>query len=169
VASGNFSMTDVFDRATRSRIMRTVRIAETEPEDRLAQALRQCGLRFRKNDRRVFGCPDICFRGYRLAVFVDGDFWHGRAWFERREAPATNPDFWISKFEVNHRRDRTVDRALRKSGWSVLRLWGSEIRKAPQKAAAKVRARLRRLARERRPSRCVSGSRGFAQAARRSD
>jgi DNA mismatch endonuclease (patch repair protein) len=145
--------------------MRAVRVAETEPEDRLAQALRQLGLRFQKNDRRVLGRPDICFKTHRLAVFVDGDFWHGRAWFERGEAPATNPEFWIRKFEINHRRDRVVDRALRKSGWSVLRIWGSEIRKAPKMAAAKVRARLRRLVRERREHRPVIGSRRSGGAA----
>ena len=161
-------MADVFDKVTRSRIMRAVRIAQTDPEDRLAEALRRCGFRFQKNDRHVLGRPDICFRTVRLAVFVDGDFWHGRAWFERGEAPATNPEFWIRKFELNHRRDRTVDRALRRSGWSVLRLWASEIRKAPQKAASKVRARLRRLAREGRQSSSVRGSRRSVQAARRS-
>jgi DNA mismatch endonuclease (patch repair protein) len=84
-----------------------------------------------------------------LAVFVDGDFWHGRAWFERGEAPATNSEFWIRKFEINYRRDRAVDRQLRKDGWSVLRLWGSEVRKAPNNAVSRVRARLRRLARKR--------------------
>lgn len=162
-------MADTFDKATRSRIMRAVRIAETEPEDRLAQALRQCGLRFRKNDRHVVGRPDICFRTHRLAVFVDGDFWHGRAWFERGVAPATNPDFWIRKFETNYRRDRTVDLQLRRTGWSVLRLWGSEIRKAPKKAASKVRARLRRLARDRSERRRQAGSKGPVHAARRPD
>ena len=144
-------MVDVFKKAVRSRIMRAVRVTETEPENRLADALRQSGLRFQRNDRRVPGRPDICFRRSRLAVFVDGDFWHGRAWFDRGEAPATNAAFWIRKFEINHRRDRTVDRQLRASGWSVLRLWGSEIRKTPDEAVKQIRARLRRLAREHRP------------------
>jgi len=145
-------MTDMFDRQTRSRIMQAVRTVETEPEERLAVALKTLRLRFRRNDPKIFGKPDFTFRGARLAVFVDGDFWHGRAWFENGAAPATNAEFWIGKFERNNRRDRLVDRELRQSGWSVLRLWASYVRKAPAASAAKVCARLRRLARNDRPS-----------------
>jgi len=140
-------MADMFDKKTRSRIMQAVRTAETEPEERLAVALKAIGLRFRRNDTKVFGKPDFCFAAARLAVFVDGDFWHGRAWFDNGAAPATNAEFWIGKFERNRRRDRLVDRELRSTGWSVLRLWASNIRRAPAAGAAKVRARLRRLAR----------------------
>jgi DNA mismatch endonuclease (patch repair protein) len=111
---------DMFDVETRSRIMRTVRVRGTEPEKMLAVALSEIGLRFSRNDGRVFGKPDLCLAAARLAVFVDGDFWHGRPWFERGEAPATNPEFWIRKFEINRKRDKTVDRALRRRGWSVL-------------------------------------------------
>jgi G:T-mismatch repair DNA endonuclease (very short patch repair protein) len=67
-------------------------------------------------------------------------------------APATNEAFWIGKFERNRRRDRVVDSQLRRSGWSVLRLWASTIRKAPGASAARVCARVRRLTRLRRPS-----------------
>jgi DNA mismatch endonuclease Vsr len=144
-------MADMFDKKTRSRIMQAVRTAETEPEERLAFALKAIGLRFRRNDNRVFGKPDFCFVAIRLAVFVDGDFWHGRAWFENGAAPATNVEFWIGKFERNRRRDRLVDRHLRGTGWSVLRIWASDIRRSPAGGAAKVRARLRRLARLGRP------------------
>jgi DNA mismatch endonuclease Vsr len=131
--------------------MRTVRIAGTEPEERMAAALKVYGLRFRRNDPEIFGKPDVVFRRARLAVFVDGDFWHGRAWFEAGAAPATNADFWIGKFERNRRRDKLVDRELRSSGWSVLRLWASEVRREPAASVARVRARLRRLARIDRP------------------
>jgi G:T-mismatch repair DNA endonuclease (very short patch repair protein) len=62
-------------------------------------------------------------------------------------APATNTDFWTSKFERNRQRDRLVDRHLRRGGWSVLRLWASEVRKDPVASASRVRARLRRLTR----------------------
>lgn len=144
-------MADVFNGETRSRIMRSVRTAGTDPEERLAVALKALGLHFRRNDPKVFGTPDFSFRETRLAVFVDGDFWHGRAWFERGAAPATNSEFWIAKFERNRRRDRIVDLELRRSGWSVVRLWGSDVKKAPEVSAQKVRARLRRLARRGRP------------------
>jgi len=144
-------MADMFDKQTRSRIMRAVRTAETEPEERLAVALKALGLRFRRNDARIFGRPDFVFRRARLAVFVDGDFWHGRSWFQEGTAPATNADFWIDKFERNRRRDRLVNCELRRGDWSVLRLWASDVRKAPIASAGRVRARLRRLARLRRP------------------
>lgn len=137
-------MVDTFDKVTRSRVMRAVRTSATDPEERLALALTALRLYFRSNDPTVLGKPDFSFRKARLAVFVDGDFWHGRAWFENGEAPATNADFWIAKFERNRQRDEVVNRALRGRGWSVLRLWGSDIRKSPAANAAKVRSRLRR-------------------------
>jgi DNA mismatch endonuclease (patch repair protein) len=138
-------MADMFDKETRSRIMRSVRTAETEPEEVLALALKAVGLRFRRNDRKIFGTPDFAFRRGRLAVFVDGDFWHGRAWFSDAIAPATNPQFWIGKFERNRLRDKRVNRELKRRGWAVLRLWASDVRKRPFASAAKVRARLQRL------------------------
>jgi len=131
--------------------MRAVRTSGTEPEERLAVALKALRLRFRRNDARIFGRPDFTFRQARLAVFVDGDFWHGRKWFEDGAAPATNAEFWIGKFERNRQRDRIVDRELRRTGWSVLRLWDSCVRKSPAASAARVCARLRRLARLGRP------------------
>jgi len=152
-------MADMFDKKTRSRIMRAVRTARTEPEDRLAVALKGLGLRFRRNDLNLFGTPDFAFRQARLVVFVDGDFWHGRAWFQGGAAPATNADFWIGKFERNRRRDRLVDRKLKRGGWSVLRLWASSVRKNPVASAAKVRARLQRLTRLGRPVRVAEPSR----------
>jgi DNA mismatch endonuclease (patch repair protein) len=135
--------------------MRSVRTSKTEPEERLAAAAAKLGLRFRRNDSRVVGKPDMCFRNARLAVFVDGDFWHGRTWFAKGRAPATNVSFWIAKFERNHARDRMVEAKLRSAGWSVMRIWGSDIRRAPHAAAQRVRARLRRLARAGRPFPCA--------------
>jgi len=142
----------MFDRETRSRIMRNVRTRKTEPEERLARILADLGLRVRRNDRRVIGTPDFSSSPHRLAIFVDGDFWHGRAWFERAEAPATNSAFWIRKFEINQTHDRTVDRKLRRRGWSVLRIWSSDIRRDPIRTAHRVRKRLRILERVRKSS-----------------
>src|SRR5262249_48120246 len=93
----------------------------------------------------VFGKPDFVFRRAKLAVFVDGDFWHGRAWFEKGEAPGTNAEFWICKFQRNRRRDRLVNRHLRRNGWTVLRLWASDVRNDPQRSASRVEQRLRTL------------------------
>src|SRR5262245_39412892 len=128
-------MTDVFSKSARSRIMQAVRTARTEPEERLARALKAMGLRFRRNDPRGLGKPGFTFGDARLAVFVDGDFWHGRRWFESGAAPTTNATFWIGKFERNRQRDITVSRRLRAIGWSVLRLWGSDVRRQPELGA----------------------------------
>jgi DNA mismatch endonuclease Vsr len=138
-------MADIFDRQTRRRIMRAVKTARTEPEERLASTLRVLRLRFRRNDTKVLGRPDFVFRRAKLAVFVDGDFWHGRAWIEGRRAPATNAQFWIEKFERNQRRDQFVNRRLRRAGWSVLRVWASDVRREPAACIARILARLRRL------------------------
>lgn len=152
-------MVDSFKPDARRRIMQSVRTKKTGPERRLAAALAAIGLSFRRNDSRAFGCPDFSFRHAALAVFVDGDFWHGRTWFAAGSAPATNTEFWVAKFERNRERDRLVDRRLRKKGWSVLRVWGSEVNKSPHRCAQRVRGRLRRLARAGRPypSRALRG------------
>src|SRR6266851_4213615 len=107
-------MADMFDKKTRSRIMRAVRTAATEPEERLAIALKALGLRFRRNDPKVFGKPDFAFRESQLAVFVDGDFWHGRAWLENGASPGTNVELWDGKFDPNGRRDHVDNLTLQK-------------------------------------------------------
>ena len=125
--------------ASASRIKADLPRLNTSPETALRSSLWALGLRFRLHVRTLPGNPDIVLPRHRAVIFVDGDFWHGRAWFEKRVAPATNSDFWIAKFERNHRRDRVVDLTLRKNGWSVLRLWGSEVKRAPLAGALKVR------------------------------
>ena len=140
-------VSDVFNTAKRRAIMRAVKTARTEPEQRLALGLRALGFRFGRNSPSVFGRPDFTFPRLRVAVFVDGDFWHGRAWFEKAAAPSTNARFWIEKFERNRRRDRLVDRTLRRAGWSVLRMWASDVRSSPTECVSRVHTCLRRRAR----------------------
>lgn len=133
---------DMFTVEVRSAIMRAVRTRGTDPEERLAAALTALGLSFKRHDQKLPGTPDFLFVRQRLAVFVDGDFWHGRTWFARGEAPVGNRAFWIRKFESNRRRDRRVDRALRQLGWAVVHLWGTDVRRAPDRAAARIVRRL---------------------------
>jgi DNA mismatch endonuclease (patch repair protein) len=128
----------MFDWPTRSRIMKTVRRVRTEPEERLAGALRAAGLRFRRNDSTLSGSPDFVLRKYRIVIFVDGDFWHGRTWFSDGAAPGTNREFWIRKFEVNRKHDLKVGRRLRAEGWIVRRFWGSDARREPERLARRV-------------------------------
>jgi DNA mismatch endonuclease (patch repair protein) len=80
------------------------------------------------------------FQRKKVAVFCDGDFWHGMNWSRRREKllGGWNADYWISKIEYNRRRDRQNPRILKKAGWKVIRLWESEILRDPIAAATKV-------------------------------
>jgi DNA mismatch endonuclease (patch repair protein) len=98
------------------------------------------GYRYRKHSRRVLGTPDIVFHKFKLAVFIDSDFWHGRNYsFLARRMNA----FWRRKIERNMERDRQVARALRRSGWSVLRFGERQIKKRPASAIACIKRKLK--------------------------
>ena len=124
--------------ATRTRdiseIMRRVKSAHTEPEQILRKALRARGLRFRVCPPRPEGKPDIVFQKDRVAVFVDGDFWHGYQW-RRRELSTledqfhqtTTKDYWVKKIRRNMHRDCAVTEKLLTDGWTVIRFWESEV------------------------------------------
>ena len=138
-------MSDVFSREFRSEVMRRVRRQGTLDEDLLFAALVDAGVHVTRNDPELPGTPDLVAGGHKLAIFVDGDFWHGRAWFERGAAPRSNRDFWIERFKSNRRRDRRVDRQLRKLGWSVIRVWGSDVRRDAARVARRIAGHVKRL------------------------
>ncbi len=122
------------DPAVTSKIMAAVRSRDTKPELALRRALFALGLRYRVTPRRVPGRPDVAFTRTRVAVFVDGDFWHGNAWKQRRSSSNAemlgrwrNSEFWTAKIAANVARDRRVDAALASEAWSVVRLWESEL------------------------------------------
>lgn len=114
------------------RIMSRVRAKDTKPEMIVRKALWARGYRYRLHRRDLPGRPDLVFPASRLAVFVDGDLWHGNAW-KVRELPSlaslfpTHTDWWVSKIERNMERDREVTAALESEGWTVARFWESEI------------------------------------------
>jgi DNA mismatch endonuclease (patch repair protein) len=116
--------------------MAAVRGRDTRPELALRRALHARGLRYRVHPRDVPGRPDLVNRARRIAVFVDGDFWHGNpAEWERRgfssmeaQFPEEKRDQWTSKLRRNVERDREVDAALVAAGWRVVRVWESEVR-----------------------------------------
>ena len=112
----------------------------------LGRELRRLGLRFRKNDPLLVGVPDIVFPKTQVAVFCDGDFWHGRSWRRLRQALAKrhNPDYWIAKIKRNRARDRSVTRQLTTSGWLVVRFWETDILSDPAGMAAKLESVVRR-------------------------
>lgn len=118
--------------------MRAIRSSGTKIEVLLGKALWAAGLRYRKNCKTVFGKPDIVFRKYRLVVFCDSEFWHGKNWEREKQKIHTRREFWIPKIEGNIRRDRQVNKILKKDGWKVLRFWGKDIEKKTDQCVKKV-------------------------------
>ena len=118
----------------RSAHMRTIKGRGTGPELALARQLRLLGIRPIRNDRRRPGKPDFSFPRSRLAVFVDGDFWHGRA-----PIPKTNAAWWREKFRRNVARDRRQNRQLNAMGWMVVRLRERDVMRAAAKLAARIK------------------------------
>jgi DNA mismatch endonuclease, patch repair protein len=115
---------------------------DTSCELLLRRAVWALGFRYRKDVQTLPGRPDIVFFKAKVAVFCDGDFWHGRDWESRRQklARGTNPDYWIAKIQRNMERDRQNTLKLEEMGWMVLRFWESEIRTSPSKAAERLAA-----------------------------
>ena len=109
---------------TKSEQMARVRNKNTKPEQFLRSALWRSGYRYRVHTE-LPGTPDIVFPAKRLAVFVDGCFWHGCP--VHYKAPARNASFWQSKLERNRQRDRKVDKDLEGMGWQVIRIWEHQI------------------------------------------
>lgn len=105
------------------------RKSDTRCEVKLRSALWRAGARFKKNVASLPGKPDVVFPGRRLAVFCDGDFWHGKDWQERlpKLNVGANSTYWVAKIERNMERDADHTRRLEQDGWRVLRVWESEI------------------------------------------
>ncbi len=114
--------------AVRKR-MAHVKLKNGRAESLLAKALWHEGIRYRKNYKKLPGSPDIAITTHRIAIFVDGEFWHGKDWDIRKERLQSNRDYWIEKIEENMARDVRVDRELRELGWTVFRFWSKEVEK----------------------------------------
>ena len=117
-------MADNLTRQARSYCMSRVRNRDTDLERVVRSALHRRGLRFRKHVAALPGRPDLSVARFRLAVFIDGDFWHGYR-FPTWEHKL--PAFWRRKISLNRQRDARNFRALRRAGWTVIRLWQHEI------------------------------------------
>ena len=101
----------------------------TRIEHIFAHALRKQGLHYRRNDTGIEGSPDFTFRLEKVAIFCDGEFWHGRDYPDCLKRIKTNRSFWVKKIERNRSRDQKVDKHLTEQGWCVLHFWESDIRK----------------------------------------
>ena len=124
-------MTDVLTPEQRRKNMQNIRSSNTKIEILLRKALWHKGYRYRKNYKKLPGKPDIAFTKYKIAIFCDGEFFHGKDWevLKPRLEKSNNSEFWISKISRNRERDDEVNKQLLFQGWTVIRFWGEDIKK----------------------------------------
>lgn len=128
---------DTFDKMTRSAIMRRVKSRNTAPEKYVLRAIRSARLSgWRRHYGKAFGTPDFAFPKQRVAIFIDGCFWHGCPKCLRR--PKSNVDYWDKKVSANIARAKLVNRVLRDRGWKTLRIWEHSVQCLPEKTLAKI-------------------------------
>lgn len=128
-----------------SRVKRANRSRDTTTELALRRELFSMGFRYRKNVPHLPGKPDLAFIGARVAVFCDGDFWHGRSWPVRsaKLGQGANASYWLAKIARNIERDAENTVELQRQGWCVIRLWETDIQRDPHQAACQVRDAVR--------------------------
>jgi DNA mismatch endonuclease (patch repair protein) len=134
-------MSDNLTPEQRSYCMSRIKGKDTGLEVRVRSELHKRGLRFRKHVKELPGRPDIVFSRARVAVFIDGDFWHGYrfpAWKDKVS------DFWKKKISENRERDKKNHRKLREMGWMVIRLWQHELKKDFSSCIEKIVASVRK-------------------------
>ncbi len=136
------------DKQLTSSIMSKIKSRDTKPEILFRKLLWRQGVRYKLNNK-VFGKPDIAFKKFKIAIFIDGDFWHGNNWKIRKLASfddelKTYNKFWKSKILRNINRDRSVNMTLKANGWIVLRFWVSLLYKNPQKCIDKTLSTLQK-------------------------
>ncbi len=122
---------DVLTKEQRHKNMSRIKGKDTAIEIKLRKALWHKGYRYRKNYKELPGSPDIAITKYQIAIFCDGEFFHGKDWEELRVRleSSNNSQFWINKIARNIDRDDEVDKRLNALGWTVLRFWGEDIKK----------------------------------------
>ena len=120
---------DVHDKETRSYNMSCIKGKNTKPEEIVRKYLFSQGFRYRKNDKRLPGTPDIVLPKYKTVIFVNGCFWHGHKNCKCFVVPKTNTDFWVNKIEANKQRDyRKIDE-LQELGWKVIIVWECQLKR----------------------------------------
>lgn len=113
----------------RSKLMSRIRGTNTKPEIALRKALWALGVRYRLNVKKLPGKPDIVIGKHKLAIFVDGEFWHGYDWKAKKPKIKSDAEYWVKKIEGNMARDQNNNEKLRSQGFLVLRFWEQELRK----------------------------------------
>lgn len=123
-------MSDIVDKATRSRMMAGIGARNTRPELLLRRALHARGLRYRLHNRRLPGTPDLVFRQFGAVCFIHGCFWHRHSGCRYATTPTTRTEFWLAKLTANVARDQRNLRELLDAGWRVAVVWECSLRKA---------------------------------------
>ncbi len=119
---------DVHDKETRSYNMSCIKGKGTKPEEIVRKYLFSRGFRYRKNDKRLPGTPDIVLQKYKTVIFVNGCFWHGHEGCKYFVWPQNNAGFWKKKIESNISRDRKKTGALKEQGWKVIVVWECDLK-----------------------------------------
>lgn len=120
---------DIHDKKTRSYNMSQIKSQSTKPEKMVRKYLFTHGFRYRKNDRRLPGTPDIVLPKYRTVIFVNGCFWHGHNQCRYFVIPKSNTEFWVDKINKNIARDAVNTDTLVSLGWNVITIWECELKK----------------------------------------
>lgn len=129
---------DSLTREQRTKNMKAIRSSGTKIELILGRALWANGIRYRKHPKGVLGKPDFAHKTLKIAVFVDGEFWHGKDWEIRKHWIKSNREFWYPKIERTIARDRQVTEQLTQQGWIVIRIWGDEVLKNLDDCISKI-------------------------------
>jgi DNA mismatch endonuclease Vsr len=132
----------------RRKNIQAVRASGSKIEIALGKAFFAQGLRYRKNDRKVFGKPDLTFIKFKLAVFVDNELWHGKDWETKKFDHKSNQEFWLTKIERNIKRDKEVNEKLIEEGWKIMRFWGKDIIKNLDKCINKIQKTINEIERK---------------------
>lgn len=125
---------DIKTKKQRSYNMSKIKAKNTKPEKKLFEMLDTMGITYEKH-YQIVGKPDVVFPNQKIAVFVDGEFWHGKSFKKWKNNIS---EFWFKKISDNRKRDRKVNKALKNDGWSVIRIWGKDITKDSGKVKMKL-------------------------------
>lgn len=126
------------DEATVSYTMSRIRGKDTSIEVKLRKALYEKGCRYRCNSKYIYGHPDISFKGVKVVIFCDSEFWHGKDFEENEKKILSNREYWIPKIKRNIERDNEVNEKLTQEGYLIFRFWGGEIEKNLDKCVTKI-------------------------------
>ncbi|AXB55627.1 very short patch repair endonuclease [Flavobacterium fluviale] len=129
----------------RRKNMQAIKSTETKDEVRLARALWNLGYRYRKNNKKIFGKPDLTFAKYKVAIFVDSEFFHGKDWEVQQLRIKSNREYWIPKIERNRKRDEEVNAFLLSQNWTIIRFWSKQVQKELDQCIAKIEEILQTL------------------------